>query len=73
MTGVRPATMLSRVDLPQPEWPMIETNSPLLDVRSMSRSTSDYGAAAVEDLVDVVELQIGACHGASFSWRRCRG
>jgi hypothetical protein len=25
--------MLSRVDLPQPEWPMIETNSPLLDAQ----------------------------------------
>jgi hypothetical protein len=37
---VRPATMLSSVDLPQPEWPMIETYSPFSIVRLISFSTS---------------------------------
>ncbi len=32
--------MLSSVDLPQPEWPMIETYSPLSIVRLISFSTS---------------------------------
>ena len=40
VAGVRPATMLSSVDLPQPECPMIETNSPLRTVNDTSRSTS---------------------------------
>ena len=40
VAGVSPATMLSSVDLPQPEWPMIETNSPLRTVSDTSRSTS---------------------------------
>ena len=34
---VRPAMRLSRVDLPQPEWPISATNSPLATVRWMSR------------------------------------
>ena len=38
--SVRPATMLSSVDLPQPEWPMIETYSPLSIVRLISYNTS---------------------------------
>src|SRR5262245_5674099 len=40
VAGVSPATMLSSVDLPQPEWPMIETNSPLRTVSDTSRNTS---------------------------------
>jgi hypothetical protein len=32
-----PAIRLSRVDLPQPEWPISETTSPFADLRSMSR------------------------------------
>ena len=32
--------MLSKVDLPQPEWPMIETYSPGSILRFTSRSTS---------------------------------
>ncbi len=40
VTLVRPATMLSKVDLPQPEWPMIETYSPCAIVRLTSLSTS---------------------------------
>ena len=32
--------MLSSVDLPQPEWPMIETYSPFSIVKVMSFSTS---------------------------------
>ena len=39
-TLVSPAIRLSKVDLPQPEWPMIETNSPLSMVSLMSFSTS---------------------------------
>ena len=38
--GSRPATMLSSVDFPQPEWPMIETYSPCSIVSVMSCSTS---------------------------------
>ncbi len=60
---VSPAIRLSKVDLPQPEWPMIETNSPLSMVRLMSFSTSVTCAAAGEGFVDVVELEIGV------SWR----
>src|SRR5262245_48388428 len=37
----RPATMLSSVLLPQPEWPISVTNSPLRMVRSMPVRTSD--------------------------------
>ena len=51
--------MLSSVDLPQPEWPMIETYSPFSIVRLMSFSTSVVASPRVKDLVDVVELQIG--------------
>ena len=51
--------MLSSVDLPQPEWPMIETYSPFSIVRLMSFSTSVVALPRVKDLVDVVELQIG--------------
>ena len=36
VAAVRPAMMFSRVDLPQPEWPMIETYSPFSIVRLMS-------------------------------------
>ncbi len=32
--------MLSKVDLPQPEWPISETNSPCSMRRFTSRSTS---------------------------------
>ena len=35
----RPATMLSTVDLPQPEWPMSEMNSPRFTARLMPLST----------------------------------
>ena len=38
--------MLSSVDLPQPEWPMIETYSPFSIVSVMSFSTSVVAAAA---------------------------
>jgi ABC-type nitrate/sulfonate/bicarbonate transport system permease component len=37
---VRPATMLSSVDLPHPEWPMMETYSPFSMPTVMSASTS---------------------------------
>ena len=40
VTVVRPATMLSSVDLPQPEWPMMETYSPFSMPTVMSVSTS---------------------------------
>ena len=51
--------MLRSVDLPQPEWPMIETYSPFSIPRSTSRSTSVVRAAALEGDADVVDLQIG--------------
>src|ERR687891_674086 len=38
--GSRPARILSNVDLPQPLWPTIETNSPLFTVKETSRSAS---------------------------------
>jgi len=50
--------MLSKVDLPQPEWPMIETYSPLLDgQRDVLEHLAD-DAAAKEALVEVVDLKI---------------
>ena len=51
--------MLSSVDLPQPEWPMMETYSPFSIVRLISLQHFGRGIAAGEGLVDVVELQIG--------------
>ena len=36
--GSRPATIDSTVDLPQPEWPIRQTNSPLRDARGRSRA-----------------------------------
>ena len=47
---VSPATMLSSVDLPQPECPMIETYSPLSIVRLMSFSTSVEALPRVKTL-----------------------
>ncbi|EWS62554.1 hypothetical protein Y695_04219 [Hydrogenophaga sp. T4] len=41
MGVVRPAIRLSRVDLPQPEWPINATNSPLATVRLMSLSAGN--------------------------------
>ena len=55
--------MLSSVDLPQPEWPMMETYSPF------SMRDRDVGQhlgllrAAAEGLVDVIDLQIGHVAG----------
>jgi hypothetical protein len=40
VAGVSPATILSSVDFPQPECPMIETNSPFSIESVMPRSTS---------------------------------
>ena len=57
VTGVRPATMLSRVDLPQPEWPMMETYSPLLDADGDVGQHLGLLRAADEGFVDVVDLQ----------------
>jgi hypothetical protein len=36
----KPPRMLSKVDLPQPEWPISDTNSPWAMARLTSRSTS---------------------------------
>ena len=54
---VSPATMLSSVVLPQPEWPMMETNSPFSMPSVMSLSTSVSAVAADEGLVDVIDLR----------------
>ncbi len=37
--GLSPAAIVSTVDLPQPEWPMSEMNSPLFTLRSKSSTT----------------------------------
>ena len=50
--------MLSRVDLPQPEWPISDTNSPRSMVRSMSRRTSVAICATAEGHADLLELEI---------------
>jgi len=50
--------MLSRVDLPQPEWPMMETYSPLSMPTVMSASTWVSCPPPAECFVDVVDLQI---------------
>ena len=39
VTVVRPATMFSKVDFPQPEWPMMETYSPVATASDTSLST----------------------------------
>jgi hypothetical protein len=66
--------MLSRVDLPQPEWPMIETNSPFSMLQLMSREHSVVWPPRGTD-VDMVDFEIG--HGWSprgqVRWRPCRG
>ena len=67
------------MDLPQPEWPMMETNSPLSMARLMSRSTSVVALAAAGTLVDVVELEegpaglsrAGLCAGSGVTERSC--
>jgi hypothetical protein len=42
-----PATMLIKVDLPQPEWPIMQTNSPAATSRLMF-SKATKGPAAVQ-------------------------
>ena len=37
--SLSPAVIVSTVDLPQPEWPMSETNSPFFRVSSKSSTT----------------------------------
>ena len=61
--------MLSSVDLPQPEWPMIETYSPLSIVSMMSFSTSVSRLPRLNDLVDVIDLEIS--HGHALLSLRC--
>src|SRR5262245_7285404 len=43
--------MLSRVDLPQPEWPMMATYSPCSTLRSMCASTSLTDEPRANDLL----------------------
>ena len=63
--------MLSTVDLPQPECPMIETNSPFAIFRSTSRRTSVVGRARVK-LMPTWRVEIGPESPPSRSaW--CRG
>jgi hypothetical protein len=66
--------MLSSVDLPQPEWPMMETYSPLLDRHRDVGEHLGLLRAAGEGLVDVIDLEIGAHRPvALLSWPPCRG
>ncbi len=51
--------MLSNVVLPQPEWPMIETYSPFSTVQIDVLEHFALLRAAAEDLVDVIDLEIG--------------
>ena len=51
--------MLSSVDLPQPEWPMMETYSPFSMLTVMPRQHLRLLRAAGEGFVDVVDLQVG--------------
>ena len=51
--------MLSSVVLPQPEWPMIETNSPLSIAERDVAQHLGLERAADEGLVDMVELEVG--------------
>ncbi len=59
--------MLSSVDLPQPEGPSRQTNSPSLTSRSMSSSTVDLLAVPLEYHVDV--LGAAAWSYATRAWR----
>ena len=43
--------MLSSVDLPQPEWPIIETYSPFSMARFTSRSTSVVAPARWKEML----------------------
>ena len=52
-----PATRLRIVDLPQPEAPMMHTNSPVATSRSTSRSSGDRVGAGPEDLVDTAQRE----------------
>ena len=51
--------------MPQPEWPMIETNSPLSTVSETSLQHLGAGAAAFEGLVDEFEREIALGHGVA--------
>ena len=56
LMSVRPATIDSTVDLPQPEWPISETNSPLRIFRLKPSTTVSGPLRRRIDLVDVEEL-----------------
>ena len=58
MGASSPATRLSSVDLPQPEWPISVTNSPLATVREMSRSASKRWPRLCERHADVLDVQV---------------
>src|SRR4051812_37856780 len=47
VAGISPATILSKVDLPQPDGPSRQTNSPSLIVRLMSVSAGTDGPCVV--------------------------
>ena len=60
LTSVSPATIDSTVDLPQPEWPISETNSPL---RMLELEVVDHRQRALRrrvDLRDLVELDVAS-------------
>ena len=69
---VRPATMLSSVDLPQPEWPMMETNSPFSTSSVMSCKHFGLLRAAREGLVDVIDLEIASSPAPQLRRRAAR-
>src|SRR5258707_13336483 len=55
----KPATMRSKVDLPQPEAPIRQTNSPLLTWRFASRSASMRSPLNSNCLVKLLSSRIG--------------
>ena len=61
---VSPAIRLSSVDLPQPEWPISVTNSPLLDLQVDLAQGMEAPLAAREHHLDVLHFD-EAVHGGS--------
>ena len=59
--------MLSSVDFPQPEWPMIETYSPCSIVERHVVQHLGLCRAARERFRQVIDLQIGAHHAPQFA------
>jgi hypothetical protein len=65
---VSPAIRLSRVDLPQPEWPISATNSPLATVRlTFCSAERPFGLEGLLDAPNLDVLVTGVAHDFTSS------